>query len=148
MTFCTMHATRPPPPSSLIQQCRPGTIAAHSTHPRQFSRACTASQHNFVTNFSTSGIRSPQNRRSKRRSSVVTYMGIRAIETYDSAFQLEPEAETKLKDLLRKPTFCAQVRLKELSATACRLCLATSQYSVQLNSSLQVFLTVVFWGSR
>lgn len=47
---------------------------------------------------------------SQRWGRLVTRMGIRAVETYDSAFQLEPEAEAKLKELLRTPTFCAQVR--------------------------------------
>ena len=48
-------------------------------------------------------------RSSQRADRVVTHMGIRAVETYDSAFQLEPEAEAKLKELLATPTFCAQV---------------------------------------
>ncbi|BBN09647.1 hypothetical protein MPTK1_4g21480 [Marchantia polymorpha subsp. ruderalis] len=39
----------------------------------------------------------------------VVRMGLRAVESYDASFQLLPECEERLRDLLKSETFCAQV---------------------------------------
>ncbi|CAM6103562.1 unnamed protein product [Calypogeia fissa] len=45
----------------------------------------------------------------RRRASFSVRAGIRAVETYDASFQLQPEADKTLRESLSSPTFCVQV---------------------------------------
>ena len=116
MNCNNMFATRTPPPIAptcgplpVAQQRRLGAITAHSTHSVPVTRVCTASARRSSVGSNTNTVGSRRTRKDQRMRSTVTHMGIRAIETYDSAFQLEPEAEMKLRELLSTPTFCVQV---------------------------------------
>jgi len=49
-------------------------------------------------------------RRRRRGACPAVCMGIKAVESYDGAFQLADASEQQLKALLSSPAFCAQVR--------------------------------------
>ena len=97
------------PPVNRGQQRRTGacTACSSSLHPRP-SRG--TAPHAKLLSAVPRAPGSRSSRGSRRTGGVMTRMGIRAVETYDSAFQLDPVAEAKLRELLSTSTFCGQVR--------------------------------------
>ena len=92
-----MQSTAVAPNACLIQICckrspiqllRSNMSATRSQHCLQHSRRGSCRQ---------------------RARRVETQMGLKAIETFNSSFELQPEAETALHQLLSSQAFCKQV---------------------------------------
>lgn len=88
-------------------QSRMQTLTASNACAAQTCRQC--SQARPLKPLPLLTIQHSRRRASRSRRGHVTQLGLKAVETFNASFELQPEAETALHQLLASQAFCKQV---------------------------------------
>lgn len=99
-----LHSATTPKLQGLKVHCAPTTALLSPQSVQWLFRVDSWNR----TNLHASGKRKPIPWKASRHSLHVR-MGIKLVETYDGSFQLEPQSEQILKNLLSSQVFCNQV---------------------------------------
>ena len=109
------HRSTEPRLAHLLLSLLSDTHALQSRMILTASNACAAhtcrqcSQAHPLKPLRVHTIQHIRRRASRSRQGHVTQMGLKAVETFNASFELQPEAETALHQLLASQAFCKQV---------------------------------------